>query len=336
AVGGDALRAAGAEVAVRYETISGMGLLEAAGRLPAVLAARKRVVELFERDPPRIFVPVDFGGLNLRLARAARARGIPVVYYIPPKVWAWGPWRVKKLREAVDEALVILPFEEAFFRERGVAATYVGSPVLDHLGERGFSAEPDTVGLLPGSRVGEVSRIWPLLVEASRLLLVSSGRPLRFLVPVAPGIDRGPLEESARGAGLAVELLDGRGQEVMERSRLCLVASGTATLECAAVGTPMVVVYRINALTHFLARRLVTVPFAALPNLIAGRCVVPEVLQTGPQEIARAALPLLAEGGPRAAMERGLAEVRSALGERGASLRAARRLAERLGPEVLA
>ncbi|MEW6490231.1 MAG: lipid-A-disaccharide synthase, partial [Thermodesulfobacteriota bacterium] len=175
AVGGAALRGAGAEIAFPSEELSAMGLWEAAGRLPALLRARRAVLGRFRRDPPDLFVPVDFGGLNLRLALAARKAGIPVVYYVPPKVWAWGGWRAKRLARAADEALVILPFEEPELQRRGVRARYVGSPVLDHLGPRRFAPEEGTVGLLPGSRRGEVSRIWPLLLAPARLR--AAGRP---------------------------------------------------------------------------------------------------------------------------------------------------------------
>ncbi|MBI5446235.1 MAG: lipid-A-disaccharide synthase [Deltaproteobacteria bacterium] len=323
AVGGESLRGAGAEVVFPMEELAAMGLWEAAGRIPALLRARRTVLSDLECHRPDVFVPVDFGGLNLRLAGAARAAGIPVVYYIPPKVWAWGSWRAKRLREAVEEALVILPFEEELLGARGVRATYVGSPVLDHIGPRSFDPEADTVGLLPGSRAGEVSRIWPLLLEAARLL--AARRPLRFLVPRAPGL---PAELFALdpGSGLSLEVVTGRAQEVMERSALCLVASGTATLECAVVGTPMVVVYRVSALTYFLGKRLLSVPFVSLPNLIAGRRIVPELVQTSAEAVAGAAEPLL-EGGPeREEMLAALAGVRELLGGPGASVRAARRL----------
>ncbi|MDW7711968.1 MAG: lipid-A-disaccharide synthase [Deferrisomatales bacterium] len=328
AVGGPELRAAGAEIAFPSEELSAMGLWEAAGRLPALLRARRAVLERFERTPPDLFVPVDFGGLNLRLALAARRFGIPVVYYIPPKVWAWGGWRAGRLRRAVDEALVILPFEERELRSRGVPARYVGSPVLDHWAPRRFAPEEDAVGLLPGSRPGEVSRIWPLLLEAAGEL--ARGRTLRFLVPRAPGLPPGLLEAPLAGTGLPVEVLDGRAQEVMERARVCLVASGTATLECALAGTPMVVVYRMSRLTYELGRLLVRAPYISLPNLVAGREVVPELVQTGPGPVASKAAALLRDGPVRSAMLEGLAGVRLSLGEAGASARAAEAVREHL------
>ncbi len=327
AVGGEQLRSVGAEIVFPTEEISGMGLWEAAGRLPALLRARRAVLDRFRTSPPDLFVPVDFGGLNLRLALAARESRIPVVYYVPPKVWAWGGWRADRLRRAVAEALVILPFEEAELGRRGVPARYVGSPVLDHLGPRRFAPEPDAVGLLPGSRVGEVSRLWPLLLEVARLL--SRERPLRFLVPRAPGLPADLLAVPP-GSGLRVEVLEGRSQEVMERARVCVVASGTATLECALVGTPLVAVYRVNALTYALGRLLVRAPFITLPNLIAGRAVVPEFIQAGAADVAAAAAELLDEGPARSEMLAGLAAVREAVGPPGASERAARAVLEHL------
>jgi lipid-A-disaccharide synthase len=305
-----------------------MGLLEAASRLPALIRARNLVIHRFAESPPDLFVPVDFGGLNMRLARAARRRGISVVYYIPPKVWAWGGWRAHKLRRAVDEALVILPFEEGLLRGLGVPATYVGSPLLDQVSDRKFAPESDVVGLLPGSREIEVCRIWPTLLAAAELL--SRRRKLRFLTPRAPGLSRATLEGPLRRSGLSVEILDEGGHQVMERSRLVLVASGTATLECALVGTPMVVVYRVHPVTYIAARLLVRVPFISLPNLIAGRQVVPELVQGGPEAVAEAAEPLLDDGPERARLTLGLAEVQRALGEGGATERAADRILARL------
>ncbi|GAB4265957.1 MAG: lipid-A-disaccharide synthase [Deferrisomatales bacterium] len=328
AVGGDALARAGAEIVFSSDRLSALGLTEVMGRLPEVLRARRQVVERFRRSPPECFVPVDFGGLNLSLAAAARARGVPVTYYIPPKVWAWGRWRVRRLRRVADRALVVLPFEEAFFRAHGVPATYVGSPVLDHLQPRRRAPEPDVVGLLPGSRPGEVRRIWPPLRDAACLL--ARDRPLRFLVPRAPAVPEALLGEASRAAGLDVTVLDGRAQEVMERARLCLVASGTATLECALLGTPMVIVYRVSRLTWAVGRLLVQVPFVGLPNLIAGREVVPERVQASPRAVAGAAAALLEDGPARNAALDGLAEVRRILGAPGASERAAREILEHL------
>lgn len=196
--------------------------------------------------------------------------------------------------------------------------------MLDHLKPRRWEPERDVVGLLPGSREGEVSRIWPLLLDAAARL--SRDRRIRFLAAKAPGLPRRALEDPLRDRSVRVEILDGRAQEVMERSRLCLVASGTATLECALVGTPLVAVYRVHTLTYAVARRLVRSPFITLPNLIAGQAIVPELIQTDSEAVAKAAEPLWEEGPERKAMVRGLAGVRQALGRAGASERAALRV----------
>ncbi len=328
AVGGSALAAAGAEIAYPSERIAGMGLVEAAGRLPALAEARRRVVDRFRAAPPDLFVPVDFGGLNLRLATAARRAGVPVVYYVPPKMWAWGGWRVRRLREAVDEALVILPFEEAFFLDRGVPARYVGSPVADDVGERAYAPEPDLVALLPGSRPGEVSRIWPVLLAAAKRLARS--RPVRFAAAVAPGLDRALLERPLARAGVSVDLTDAHSHDLIARSRVVLAASGTVTLECALVGAPVVAVYRVSPVTYAVGRLLVRVPFFTLPNLVAGRRVIPELLQPAPEAVAREAISLLDAGPARQAVLDGLAEVRASVGGPGASRRAAEAVRDHL------
>ncbi len=331
AVGGEGLRAAGARVVFGSEALAGMGLVEAAGRLPALVRARAEVLRRFEAAPPDLFVPVDFGGLNLRLARAARRRGIRVVYFIPPKVWAWGRWRVRALREGVTEALVVLPFEEAFLRDAGVPARYVGSPVADHVAGRRWRPEPGRVGVLPGSRRGEILRIGPLLAGAAALL--ARGRDLRFSVARAPGVDPRWLDETLELLGPGAEVVDD-ALEVMERSTLVLAASGTATLECALVGVPHVVAYRVSPVTYLVGRVLVRVPFMSLPNLIAGRAVVPELIQRPASEVAAAAEPLLEDGPARARVLRGLDEVRRAVGAPGASERAARRVLAHLEGEA--
>ncbi len=327
-VGGAALRSAGAQVVFPAESLGAMGLIEAAGTLPSLARAWRAMTRGFRDHPPDLFLPVDFSGLNLRLAGAAARQGIPVAYYIPPKVWAWGPWRVRTLRNRVDEALVVLPFEQDYLRDRGVPATYVGSPVVDHLAPRRFAREADVVGLLPGSRLGEVARLWPLLLEVAGRL--AERRALRFLVPCAPGLPRQVLEEPLRGRALPVEILDGRSQEVLERSRACLVASGTATLECALLDTPLVAVYRVSGFTYMVGRALVRTPFVSLPNLVAGRRLVPEFIQTGPAPVAEALESLLDDGPQREAMLRGFAEVQRRLGGPGASRRAAARVLARL------
>jgi lipid-A-disaccharide synthase len=328
AIGGERLEGAGARLLSHYSEISAMGLFEVAEKLPALRRAKKKMLALFRDDPPDLFIPVDFGGFNLVLAREAKKAGVPVIYFIPPKAWAWGSSRVEKIRKYCDHLLAILPFEEDFWRGHGVSCDYVGSPVLDHLADRTFAPEPDLIGLLPGSRKSEVTRIWPHLLEAARL--ISRVKKVRFAVPLAEGLDQNLLADG-NSEGLELEICEGRSQEVMERSRVCLVASGTATLECALVGTPMVTVYRANPLSLFIARRLIAVPLISLPNLIAGREIVPELVQKPVEETARAALRIFDEGSPREEMLTGLSLVREKIGKPGASEKAAGIILHRMG-----
>lgn len=332
AVGGARLKGAGAEIIFDSNAISAMGLAEAAAKLPALARARKAVLSGFYNRKPDIFVPVDFGGFNLRLAAEAKKSGIPVIYYIPPKAWAWGKKRVRHIQERVEEVLPVLPFEHDFWLRHGVKSRYVGSPVKDHLRPRRFSEEADTIGLLPGSRVGEVSRIWPKLAEAARI--IADKRKARFLVARAEGLPEG-MPDRSLVAGLECEFVEGDSQAVMERSKVVIVASGTATLECALVGVPMVVVYRMNPVTLAIARRVVSVDVISLPNLVAGERIVPELIQTSGAEIAREALAIADDCEARDAQKRGLLKVFEKVGPAGASERAARIILNRLEEAVL-
>ncbi len=324
-LGGERMRGAGAEILMHYSEISAMGVVETFGKLGALRRAKALMLKLFAGDKPDLFIPVDFGGLNLILAKEAKKRGIPVIYFIPPKAWAWGEGRVEKIRAFTDHLIVILPFEADYWRGKGVSCDYAGSPVADHLTARAFRREDDLIGLLPGSRAGEVSRIWPHLLAAARI--IAARRKTRFIAPRAEGLS----PEMLKAEGVEVEIVDGRAQEVMERSRACIVASGTATLECALVGTPMVAVYRLNPLTHLIAKAVVKLSHVTLPNLIAGREVVPELIQKSPEETALKTIEIFDEGEARQNMLDGLAQIALKVGPKGASARAAAIILAKMG-----
>ncbi|PLX41812.1 MAG: lipid-A-disaccharide synthase [Deltaproteobacteria bacterium] len=317
-IGGERIAAAGGRLLLDYSSISAMGFVEALSNISALKSARRMMVEEFKANPPDLFIPVDFGGFNLPLAEIAAKMGIPVIYFIPPKAWAWRRSRVKRVRRTAERLMTILPFEESFWRENGVPCDYVGSPILDHLDPVTHAEEPDLVGLLPGSRRSEVTRLWPLMVEAARIM--SKTKKLRFVAPRAEGLDP---ELLSAPPDIDIEILPGSSQEVMERARVLIIASGTATLECSLIGKPMVVVYRFSPLSLFLVKRLVKIDYMALPNLIAGEKIVPELLQAKPEEAASLALKLLEDGPTRSTMVKDLQAVRESMGERGASARAA-------------
>lgn len=332
-LGGDRLQAEGATLVAHIRDLAVVGLLEVLKHLRHLRGVFRRVLDEVDRDPPRAAVLIDYPDFNLRLARELHRRGVPVVYFVSPQIWAWRKGRIRGIREHVARMLVIFPFEEALYREAGVPVTFVGHPLVDlvapdevradFLARLGVSPERDVVAVLPGSRPQEIAHNLPDIAGAVAIL--HARRPdLEFLLPLAPSIDAALVEPSLRG--LPVRLVPDGARSVLASCRAAIVASGTATVEAALLGAPMVVVYRLSALTHFLGRRLIQVPHVAMVNLIAGRRLVPELIQADftPERVADEVLALLAEGPQRTAMLDGLADVRSRLGSGGASLRAAR------------
>jgi lipid-A-disaccharide synthase len=327
------MRAAGVRLLRDLEGLSVVGGTEVLGRLPALAGAFRTLSRRLREGRPRGVVLIDFPDFNLRLARRARRLGIPVVYFLAPQVWAWRRGRLRAMARDVGRVLAVFPFEVGVYQEAGVPVELVGHPLLDVLPEpdRGLAraglagpGEP-LVGLLPGSRIAEVRRLLPSLLGAAREL--ARRRPsCRFALPRAETVPAGLVEGLVRDAGLPVRLLAGQAHRVMAAADVVLVASGTATLEAACLGVPMVIVYRLSGLSYRLARVLVRgVRHIGLPNILAGREVVPELIQgqATPGALARAALPLLEDGPARSAQLAGLAEVRARLGPAGAGRRAA-------------
>lgn len=326
--GGPRMRAEGFEDLVRAEDVSVMGIIEVLPALPRVLEAMDTLRDAARERRPRAALLIDSPDFNLRLARQLRALRIPVAYFIGPSVWAWRAYRVRQIARDVSRMLVILPFEARFYEQHGVAATYVGNPVADaHRAASSMKRDPLVLALLPGSRHQEIRRIWPPMLAAARLLR-SENPGLQLVVPVAPTIDRALL-----GLVPDVQLVDGRAPEVLAGAGAAIVASGTATLEAALALTPMVVVYRTSWVSWLVGRALVRLKFISLVNLLAGRALVPELLQSDctPQRIAGAASPLLRDTPERQAQIEGMRSLRDELAPPH-SPPAARRAAE----EVLA
>lgn len=335
--GGPALAGEGAEILVPMEHLAVVGIGEVLSRLPSLWRDMGLLKEALSARRPDAVVLVDFPDFNFRLARKARALGIPVVYYITPQVWAWRKGRARFLRDAVDLCLVIFPFEETFLRERGVNVRFVGHPLAElagppsprgaFLGRHGLPLDKPVVALLPGSRASEVRRNLPILAEAGSLL--AGRRPgISLLVPWAEGLPDSLWEPFAGGP---LRRVAGEYLDVLGHADAAAVASGTATLEAALMGVPQVIVYRVKKITYEVGRRLVRIPRVGLPNVVLEREAVPERIQdafTGPGvcgELER----MLADGvqaKDRAAAI--AAEVRNKLGEGQASARAARALVE--------
>jgi len=325
-VGGERLRAGGLECLARAEELSVMGLAEVVRDLPRLLALSRRVRRAAIARRPDVAVLVDSPDFNLPLATALRRAGIPVVIYVSPQLWAWRAGRVRRIRRDVRRVLCILPFEVQFYERHGVAAEHVGHPLVDELAPALAdppAVTPDTVALLPGSRWHEVESLLPAMLAAVDRL--AAARPaLRARLIAAPGLDPARLAALLGERASRIELIAADRYRALAACAAAMVASGTATLECALLGVPMVVGYRLHALTYLLARALVEVPFVSLVNLTAGRAVVRELVQ---HELTAAALAeeVAALLGARGETVReALAEVRRRLGSPGASERAAR------------
>ena len=330
-VTGPALRAAGVEPVAAMEDLAVLGFAEIPARLPALFATRARLLGSLRDFAPHAVVLVDYPGFNLRLGPELKRRGARVFYYIAPQVWAWHPERAHAMARWVDHLAVVFPFEEPLFRQAGVRTTFVGHPLMDGLApeveEAVFRAELRVgpghriLGLLPGSRPQELARhLEPMLAAAREL---TGSRPdLVAVLPLAPGLEPSGWRPSDVGR---VRLVRGRTHATQAFATACAVASGTATLETALLGTPLAIVYRTGWLNYAVARRVVKLPRIGLPNILAGSEVAPELLQSAftPARLAATLAPWLDDPAERARRREGLALVRERLGGPGASRRAA-------------
>ena len=334
-VGGPRLREAGLEVLAPAEEISVMGLGEVLPRLPRILGILRSLRRAAEERRPRAALLVDLPDFNLRLAKKLKALGIPVVYYVSPQVWAWRQGRARKIAKLVDRMLCILPFEPRCYEGTGLAARFVGHPFAErpppgpkerYRAALGIPASRTTVALVPGSRPSELRRIFPPMLEAAERLHASHP-DAQFVVPVAPTLPRAALEPYvAAHPSIEVRLVDGgHTEDVVGASDAAIVKSGTSTLESALMLRPMIVVYRVSWLTYWVGRLLVKIANFALVNILAGRTIVPELMQgdASSERMASEIERLLSDGAAREAQLSGLREVRAALGEPGAPRRVA-------------
>jgi len=346
-MGGPQMRAAGVEIITDYSEVSVVGITEVLKRLPSLSRAMRHLVDEAQRRKPPLAILTDFPGFHLRLARKLRPRGVRNVYYICPQFWAWRPWRVNLVRRRFAEALCIFHFEERFYADAGVPVKFIGHPLVGSVyatltrelfcKKYGLEEGGQIVTVLPGSRRGEIAHHLPVLVEGLRAIRQRiSGAP-QIVVAVAPGLEAARLEKNFP-AEWRVRLISGDTYNALAAADLAIVSSGTATIETALLGKPMVVVYRLSSLTARLAKPLVKTKFFSMVNLIAGRAVVPELIQDDftPERLASEAESLLFGSGnpnPRVSeMKRGLEEVQNLLGPPGAVERAADEIVRLLRP----
>jgi len=344
-MGGSRMAAAGVEILVDPTAQAAVGTSEALSRVPALARAYKLLVKRLREARPLAIVLIDFPEFNLRLARQARRAGIPVVYFIPPQLWAWRRGRIRQMARRVTKVLAAFPFEKSLYEEAGVPVEFVGHPLLDvvpsdldHARARerlGVGERRVLVGLLPGSREQEISRLLPRMLDAAARLAVDGKRS--FVLGLAPSVERkrvaAMLERAVEAGGPPIEIVEGMTYEVMAAADALLIASGTATLEAALLGAPMVVCYRVSRMTELMARLLKRSPWISLPNIVAGRGVVPEILQDDATaarfaaEVERLLVDPVAATAQRAAFK----ELRERLGKPGVGERAARAVLEVAG-----
>lgn len=332
-MGGDCLREAGGEVLFDIKDHSLMGFVEVLKKLPDVWKLRNAFIDLMEKRKPDVLLTIDYPGFNMRLAKLAKERGINVVYFIAPQVWAWRPGRAADVAKVTDKIACIFPFECDFYKSYGADIEFIGHPLVDTVKPSLSRKEAEELAgkrtghplilLMPGSREMEIQRLLPVMLDAVKIL--KQKRPeLDFAIPRAATIAKEILEDSVRQAGLNIRLIEGHNYDVMSVADLAIVTSGTVTLEAAMCGLGCEILYKSSPVSFWIAKRVVKIPNIGLPNIVAGRQIEPELLQDDctPENISSTALELL-EPERFSQLQRDLQEVKEKLGEPGAVKRVA-------------
>ncbi len=334
-VGGPHMEEAGLEVLFPISDLAVVGMVEVISHISPILKAFGLITGWLRNEKPDLLILIDYPDFNLRVASRAKRLSIPILYYISPQVWAWRQGRVKKLRRLVDRMAVILPFEEDFFRSHGMDVDFVGHPLLDVVKASiprdefcrkiGFDPGRPVIGLVPGSRRGEVLRLFPLMADAAERIS-RERHDVQFVVPLAPSLDPEILKLDNRSSNYPViRVVRGQTYDAIAASDLIIAASGTVTLEAGILDTPMIVTYKVSPITYLLGRYLIKVPFASLINLVTGYRLVPELLQwdATPERLSTEALSLLEDPVKRENMINGLKKIKDILGGHGAAGKAA-------------
>lgn len=340
-VGGEKLRRAGVRLIADSADMAVVGLTEVFAKLPLILKVMRQLKNSFPAEKPEVVILVDYPDFNLALAKAAHKRGIKVFYYIGPQIWAWRKGRIGKIRKYVDKMAVILPFEATMYHEAGVDAVFVGHPLLDVMPPPcskeearriiGLKEDVTTVGILPGSRPGEVARLLPVCLKAAEIMNRESR--LQFALPLADALSRAFVEDIIGRHGVKVAVVDDGIYNVLSASDLAIVASGTATLETALMETPMIIIYRVSLPSCIFGRIFIQVKNIGLANIVAGKTIVPELVQAeaNPPRIARVAQELLEDESKTEEMKLELSKLKNKLGTPGAADRAAQLVYSMLG-----
>ncbi len=340
-IGGDELQQAGMRLLYHCRHLAVVGAIEVLAHAPHIFRAFRILRREIKTSPPDLIIFIDYPGFNLRMAAFASGRKIPVLYYISPQIWAWGQGRAKKIARIVDTMAVIFPFEVPFYKKVGLKAHFVGHPLMDKpipllsrseaLQRFGLNDTWPIVGLLPGSRFGEIKRLLPPMLGAAKRIH-EKYPDAQFILPAAPGLNHDQINAAASALQAPVRVVSSNFYDALNCCDIALVTSGTATLQTAMLGKPMIIVYRISALTYFLGRLMIQIPRIGLANIVAGSMVAPELIQHNAtaDRIAEEALALLSDDKRQSDVKQKLDTVKQALGGPGASERVATLAADML------
>ncbi|HOO35682.1 MAG TPA: lipid-A-disaccharide synthase [Smithella sp.] len=334
-IGGKKMLQEGVQLLADASTMAVVGLTEVVFKLKDILKIMRTIKKSLDERRPDLVILIDYPDFNLPVAKAARRHNIKVLYYISPQVWAWRQSRIEQIKKTVTRMAVILPFEVETYRRHGFAADYVGHPLLDMIkttyskkeSRKKFDLHEDkiTIGILPGSRMSEIKKLLPELLQAATIMKDSIPE-LQFVVPLADTLEEKNLTGIIAGFPIDVNVISGQTYDVVSCADLALVASGTATLETALLKVPMIIVYKISPLSYFIGKLFVRVKNIGLVNIIAEKTIVPELIQNDASgaRIAREALSILGDETKKQAMIRELEAIRSRLGEPGAAIKTAK------------
>lgn len=341
-IGGPMMRDAGVNTLVDAREMAVVGLVEVAAHLPTIFRAFRKMAGILKGDPPDLLILIDYPDFNLKLARVARKAGVKVLYYISPQVWAWRVGRVGKIARLVDRMAVVFPFEVPFYEREGVPVKFVGHPLVDVVrpsmspdeARACFGIDPGrrTVGLFPGSRLQEIRKHLPIILQSARILKKRYPE-LQFILPLASSLERSDLDPFLEPFPLAVTVVSGKGYDVIQVCDAIITVSGTVTLEIALMGVPMVIIYKVSPLTYLIGKRLIRVDHIGICNIVADRRVAREMIQheAEPGLIAEEIGRMLDDSDYAEEIRHGLSMVRQRLGGGGASTRVAAMVMEMLG-----
>lgn len=341
-IGGDALAQAGAELIRHSKDLAVVGIMEVLENFPQIWDAYTALKTTIRKSPPDLALLIDYPDFNLHVAQFAKKHGVPVLYYISPQIWAWRQGRAKKIARIVDKMAVIFPFEVPFYEKVGLDVRFVGHPLKDQplaLPDRlearkafGFEPEQPIIGLLPGSRRGEIERLLPLILDAA-VILKREIPDAGYILPLAPRISAETVDALINRRKVPVKVVADQFYQAVDLCDLALVASGTATLETAFMEKPMVILYNVSPLTYWVGSNLVKVDYVGMANIVAGKKVVPELIQqkATPARIAAEALAILKNPERMGSIKAELSQIKNKLGEPGAATRVAEMACSMMG-----